>query len=66
MADYRPEEGRGEFPPDVVTYKAKVEFAREHGTFGRLRSGRGRILPIIQELAGRLLRNNDHEEDTDG
>lgn len=63
MAGYRPEEDRREFPPELRRYdpddgwtdgqhwwRARIEFAREHGTYGRTASGRGRILPLIQEM----------------
>jgi hypothetical protein len=63
MAVFDDDNGR-EFPPELQRYNpvdgwtdrdewwdARIDFAREHGTFGRLPSGRGKILPLLQEMA---------------
>lgn len=66
MADYRTDGDGRDFPPELQEYDpadgwadvdewwdARVAFAREHGTFGRTASGRGRILPLIQAMVQR-------------
>lgn len=63
MAEHRPDNSRRDFPPELQHYNpadgwadgkewwdARIEYAREHGTFGPTASGRGKILPLIQEM----------------
>ena len=63
----REDDDRAEFPPELAEYRAEdgwtdhgqwdacVRFAEEHGVYGRLPSGKGRILPMLQELAARVM-----------
>jgi hypothetical protein len=64
----REDDDRAEFPPELAEYRAedgwtdhgqwwdaRVRFAEEHGVYGRLPSGKGRILPMLQELAARVM-----------
>lgn len=72
MANYRPDEDRREFPPELQQYdpadgwvdrqqwwQARIEFAREHGVYGRTASGDGKILPLIQEMTKTQGGNDD-------
>jgi hypothetical protein len=54
LAEYRPGDGwadRDEW------WDARVQFARDHGVFGRTASGKGKILPLLQEL----MQNEDQQ-----
>jgi PE-PPE domain len=39
----------------ITASGVRVRFAEEHGVYGRLPSGKGGILPMLQELAGRVM-----------
>jgi hypothetical protein len=61
-----------EFPPELQRYDpadgwadgeawwaARIEFARKHGVYGRTASGKGKILPILQEMCRQSTRNDE-------
>jgi hypothetical protein len=52
LAEYRAEDG---WTDHGQWWDARVRFAEEHGVYGRLPSGKGRILPMLQELAARVM-----------
>ncbi len=75
MADFRNDSGP-DFPPRLARYRAedgwadrdewwdaRVDFAREHGVYGRTASGKGKILPLLQEMARLSIQNTTNTKE---